>query len=195
MLARSLSANEESKLRSSGIRFATQFLCYDAVAIVVHPENQVKELSIDQLRKIFSGEFPTGVSWEDLIWPWRSWTWSANQVCVLSCPRMSLEFPLHQAPAVVTSPNKVPDEVGRRKGAIGYCRTQLALSSDKSDRIKPLANKIRSVRQRNSTDPDNVRTKAYPNHEVIVTVLRTKQRHLTQCNVMWSIAQANWQTR
>ncbi len=139
MLGRALSPKEEADLAKSGIKFKREFLCNDAVAVVVHPDNPLSELSLDQLRKIFSGQF---TNWGQVNGPNQ-----AIEVVDLAPDSgmrtflsiTALGVPFLSDPAIVTSPNRVPEEVARRMGAIGYCRTQLALSPEKMDRFKPLA--------------------------------------------------------
>ncbi len=139
MLAKKLSPEDEAGLEKAGIKFAQEFLCHDAVGVVVHRENPLNGLSLDQLRKIFSGEFTN----------WREVGGADQTIEVVDLPpdsgmrtflaKTALGVPFLANPAAMTSPNRVPEEVGRRTGAIGYCRTQLALSPEKAEKLKPLA--------------------------------------------------------
>jgi len=40
-------------------------ICYDGISIVVHPSNPVRDISLDQIRKIYSGKIK---NWKELGW-------------------------------------------------------------------------------------------------------------------------------
>jgi len=58
-----LDKDAEEEAAEAGIRLANQILGWGAVAIVTHPKNPVNELTVEQIRKIFSGEYK---NWKQL---------------------------------------------------------------------------------------------------------------------------------
>jgi len=40
-------------------------ICYDGISIIVHPSNPLQDISLDQIRKIYSGKI---VNWKELGW-------------------------------------------------------------------------------------------------------------------------------
>jgi len=139
MLARKLSAEELRDAAAKGIKLQEVFLCNDAVAIVVNKENPVKELSIDQLKKIFSGEFTN----------WNQVGGANEPIAVVTLPPESgmrtylmdgvLGVKLTSSAMQVSSIKMAQTLVHSRKGAIGYCRTELALQAAADGTMKPVA--------------------------------------------------------
>jgi phosphate transport system substrate-binding protein len=57
-IAESSRAVEEKEIKqaeASGIRFSQEIVALDGIAVVVHPSNPIKNLTMDQLREIFMG--------------------------------------------------------------------------------------------------------------------------------------------
>ena len=57
MTSRKMLDNERSKATNKGTELAEQYLGKISLAVIVNSGNPVKELSLEQLRKIFSGEY------------------------------------------------------------------------------------------------------------------------------------------
>jgi phosphate transport system substrate-binding protein len=69
--SRSVTPNEAKQLAEAGVEFLEVPIAYDGLTVVVHPTNDwVKELTIDQLKKIY-GENTTCEKWSDVdpTWP------------------------------------------------------------------------------------------------------------------------------
>ena len=67
--SRPIKAGELEKCNEAGVKFIEIPVAYDGLTIVVHPENDfVKELTVDQLKKIFTGE--EGTTWKDVDSSW-----------------------------------------------------------------------------------------------------------------------------
>ena len=57
MAFRRLDEDEKAEAADAGIRLVEQPVGWGAVALIIHPQNPVKELTVEQVRKIFLGEF------------------------------------------------------------------------------------------------------------------------------------------
>ena len=55
MASRDVKAKERELAKGSGITFREIAVARDGIAVVVHPQNPVSELTMDQLRQIFNG--------------------------------------------------------------------------------------------------------------------------------------------
>ena len=56
MASRDLTNKEREHATSNGFRLREYAVALDGIAIVVHPDNPLKQLSLDQLRRIFTGK-------------------------------------------------------------------------------------------------------------------------------------------
>jgi phosphate transport system substrate-binding protein len=61
--ARELSADEKLKLKKEGIPVTETIIAFDALAVIVNPENKITQLSIQQLESIFTGAV---TNWKDV---------------------------------------------------------------------------------------------------------------------------------
>ncbi len=61
--SRDISRNELELARDSGVEIETEPLAIDALAFIVNPKNPVKNLSSDQVRKIYTGEI---TNWKEV---------------------------------------------------------------------------------------------------------------------------------
>jgi phosphate transport system substrate-binding protein len=61
--SRDLKDSEREEAKAKGLTLEDVAVAYDGIAIVVNPQNPLTEVTIDQLSKIFTGEFK---SWKDL---------------------------------------------------------------------------------------------------------------------------------
>lgn len=55
MASRDVKPKEHAQAKERGVTFSEHVVARDAIALVVHPDNPVKELSLDQLKGIFTG--------------------------------------------------------------------------------------------------------------------------------------------
>ena len=54
--SRDISRNERTYAREQGVSIETKPIAWDALVFIVHPDNKVKSLTQDQIRKIYTGE-------------------------------------------------------------------------------------------------------------------------------------------
>lgn len=66
MASRIILPGEQKKAGEKGLKLETKLIGYAGLAVITHPRNPVGELSIDQLKKIYTGQF---VSWQDVGGP------------------------------------------------------------------------------------------------------------------------------
>ena len=57
MASRLISADEQKQANEKGIKLAEKLVGYSGVALITHPKNPVDELTPEQLKKIFIGEY------------------------------------------------------------------------------------------------------------------------------------------
>lgn len=60
MASRPIKFSEKMKIKSAGEDVAEIVVAYDALAVVAHPSNPVKQLTRQQLEDIFRGKSPIG---------------------------------------------------------------------------------------------------------------------------------------
>ena len=65
MASRAIKFSEKMKAKAAGEDLAEVPIAYDALAVVVHPSNPVKQLTRQQLEDIFRGKSPTGSKWAE----------------------------------------------------------------------------------------------------------------------------------
>ncbi len=63
MASRVISSDEEKRAVAQGIQLGEMLIGYSGIAVITTPKNPVSELSVAQLRKIFSGQC---VNWKDV---------------------------------------------------------------------------------------------------------------------------------
>ncbi len=63
MATRETNAQEKQLAGEKRIKLVEQLVGWDAIAIIAHPANPVKELTVEQVRKMFTGEY---TDWNDL---------------------------------------------------------------------------------------------------------------------------------
>ena len=61
--SRDVSRNEASLAKGLGVEIETAPLAIDALVFIVHPENKVKNLSVEQIQRIYSGEI---TNWKEV---------------------------------------------------------------------------------------------------------------------------------
>lgn len=65
MASRAIKFSEKMKAKAAGEDLAEVPIAYDALAVVVHPSNPVKQLTRQQLEDIFRAKSPTGSKWAE----------------------------------------------------------------------------------------------------------------------------------
>ena len=63
MSSRKIKLDEQLELQKAGKDFKEDIIAYDALAVVVHPENKVNQLTREQLEDIFTGKI---TKWKDV---------------------------------------------------------------------------------------------------------------------------------
>jgi len=57
MASRVISPNEQKKAAAKGLKLENKLVGYSGVAVMTNPKNPINELTLDQLRRIFTGEY------------------------------------------------------------------------------------------------------------------------------------------
>jgi phosphate transport system substrate-binding protein len=57
LMSREVSADEEKKAAAKGLKFTSKLIGYSGLAVITSPRNAVSELTFEQLKKIFLGEY------------------------------------------------------------------------------------------------------------------------------------------
>lgn len=135
MASRPIKFSEKMKLKAAGQEVKEVIIAYDALAIIVHPDNPVSRLTRQQLEGIFRGKI---VNWKQVGGPdmkiivysreTSSGTYEFFKESVLKNKNyMSGSLSMPATGAVIQS-------VSQTKGAIGYVGLAYL-----SDRVKPIA--------------------------------------------------------
>jgi phosphate transport system substrate-binding protein len=66
MASRVILPDEQNKAADKGLKLETKLIGYAGLAVITHPRNPVNELTIEQLKKIYTGQF---LSWQDVGGP------------------------------------------------------------------------------------------------------------------------------
>lgn len=64
--SRDMQQKEKDQAKEKNITAVEKVVAYDGIAIVVHPDNPVKELTMEQIKKIYTGAYKT---WKDVGGP------------------------------------------------------------------------------------------------------------------------------
>jgi len=144
MAARKLSESELLQAKNKNLDLKEAFLENDAVAIVVNADNPVNELSMDQLTRIFNGEYSN----------WKEVGGKDEAIIFLTLPPDSgmrsflskdvIKVPFTTKSIEEKSITRLLSMVRPRPGAITYCRTELALDGEATGNLKCLAIKKNS---------------------------------------------------
>jgi phosphate transport system substrate-binding protein len=124
---RAIGPQELQRARANGVQPREYKVALDAIAVIVHPSNRVRELTLDQLRAIYGGEVE---SWKDVGGGSRSivpvWTRPGNEMSQLFLERLLTSGAGHEAPRYVArgvalrSSKAAAQRVASEPGAIGY---------------------------------------------------------------------------
>jgi phosphate transport system substrate-binding protein len=57
MASRVISPDEQKKAAAKGLKFENKLIGYSGMAVMTSPKNPINELTLDQLRRIFTGEY------------------------------------------------------------------------------------------------------------------------------------------
>src|SRR5208283_1210236 len=57
LASRAISAEEQKKASAKGLALANKLIGYSGMAVMTNPKNTINELTLEQLRKVFTGEY------------------------------------------------------------------------------------------------------------------------------------------
>ena len=66
MMSRDISSSERSKAGEKGIRLVERPIGHAAIALITHPRNPINELTLEQVHKLYNGEYQ---NWKDVGGP------------------------------------------------------------------------------------------------------------------------------
>lgn len=121
MSSRDIKGEEKLKFQEKQIQIEVKTIAVDALAVIVHPENKVEQLTREQLEKIFTGEI---TNWKDV-------GGNDDAIVVYSRENSSGTYEFFKehvmskknyASTVLNMPatGAIVQSVGQTKGAIGY---------------------------------------------------------------------------
>src|SRR5690554_832028 len=156
--SRKIKFDEVEKIRDSGKSIEEVVVAYDAMAVVVHPDNAVNELTREQLSGIFTGKIKNWkeVGGEDLkIIPYSRETSSGTYEFFKESVLKHKNF----MSGIMSMPanGAVIQSVSQTRGAIAY--VGLAYLSDK---VKPLAVSYDSGKTFVKPSVESAKNKSYP---------------------------------
>ncbi len=140
--SRDLSDAEAKLAKEKGIRLKRTTVARDSIAVIINPSNPVNELTLEQLRNLFSGKTtdwkqvgaPKSTKVQVLAREPESGTYSYIKTHVLAGGDYS------SATQTVTSNDAMLETIKTNKGAVGYVGLGFVLNS--KDKVKPLKLKL-----------------------------------------------------
>jgi phosphate transport system substrate-binding protein len=162
MSARLIKEAEKSEAAQRGLKLEEVWLENEGLAIVVNPANPVNELTIEQLVKLWNGEYAT---WDKVGGP------NAAVSLIVAPPdsamRQLLERDFLKQPAAKTATSVQGATnsillIPVREGALTYLRTDLAMRSEKEKKLKILAIKKDSNSPAVKASPESASDGSYP---------------------------------
>ncbi len=162
MSARKIKDEEKSEAAQRGLKLEEVWLENEGLAIIVNPANSVKEITIDQLAKLWNGEYGT----------WDKVGGTNTAVSLILAPpdsamRQLLEWDFLKQSATssattVKDPHYAVMLVPPREGALTYARTDLAMKGEKENKLKILAIKRDSTSPGIKPSPASAADGSYP---------------------------------
>jgi phosphate transport system substrate-binding protein len=157
--SRDMQQKEKDQAKEKNITAVEKTIAYDGIAIVVHPENPVKDITMEQLKKIYTGAY---TSWKELGGP-------DQPITVLSRESSSGTYVFFQehvlnkenyAPAVKLMPasSSIVQTVTSDKWSIGY----VGLGYTKDAKVKVIGVKKDAAAPVVMPSHETVLDKSYP---------------------------------
>ncbi|OHX65039.1 PstS family phosphate ABC transporter substrate-binding protein [Flammeovirga pacifica] len=156
--SRKVRSTEQESIEDNEDQLIEKVIAFDALSIIVHPSNRIKQLTIPQLQKIFKGQ----------ITNWSQLGGEDLPILVISRDKNSGSYSFMKNEIVrgntnsnnikeVHSNASVVENVSRLKGAIGYCGIAYI-----EEVVQPIS--IAKTEQRNYVYPSfkNALNKQYP---------------------------------
>ncbi len=133
--SRDMQQKEKDEAKGKGVNIVEKIIAYDGLAVIVNPENPIKELTMDQIKKVFTGAYK---NWKELGGP-------DQPITALSRESNSGTYVFFQehvlnkenfAPSVKLMPasSSIAQSIGQDKWSIGY----LGLGYTKEGNVKVL---------------------------------------------------------
>lgn len=159
--SRDVSPEEKKKAAEANISPVETNVALDGVAIIVNPDNPINEVSMDQLREIYTGE----------VTNWQALNGQDQKIIVLSRENSSGTYVLFQehvlkkqdyTPSARHMPTTgaIVESVATDKGAIGY--VGLGYAAHARDRVKVLPVKAGDQSPAVEATEETVRSGKYP---------------------------------
>jgi phosphate transport system substrate-binding protein len=164
MATRKINEKEIQAAALSGVKYSEIQVCRDAVAIIVNPVNPVGELALEQLSKIWTGDY---TNWKDVGGP-------DEPILVTTTDQTSgtALFLRHRVmdSGYFTGDARVRDfyteiirDVSRAKpAALGYCSFKDALKAAKNKLVKIISIKKDNQSAAVAPSVESIRSDAYP---------------------------------
>ena len=138
MLGHKLSQNEKDEAARKGFSLEVVSLGLDAIPVIVHPSNPVNDLTLDQLRNIFSGRY---TSWKDVGGADRP-----IELIALPADAGFSQYICKNVLKVDFGPNTqfisaitpAPKMVQSRESAISFCRHDIGIKEHQNNTLKML---------------------------------------------------------
>lgn len=126
MASRQINENEKREAENKGMKITEKIVGYGILVIVVHPSNSMKDLTIDQLRKVFQGEYK---NWSEV-----GGSDQAIQLIVVDDPKSGTVFhfkedvlsgkPFPTACKKAETFLTLTKLVAQTEGSVGFCHTR-----------------------------------------------------------------------
>jgi phosphate transport system substrate-binding protein len=164
MATRKINEKEIQAASLAGVKYSETQICRDGVAIIANPVNPVRELTIEQLKKIWTGDI---TSWKDVGGP-------DEPILVVTSDQTSgtawflrhhvMEDGYFTGDARIRDfYNEIMRDVSRAKpAALGYCSFQDAEKAEKSKLVRIMA--VKKDEQSTAVVPsdDSMKSGSYP---------------------------------
>jgi phosphate transport system substrate-binding protein len=163
MSFRKIDEDERLDAQDSGIRLTEQIVGHGAVAIVTDPENSVTELTIEQVRKLFAGEY---FNWSQVGGPKMPVVPMTRDESVSGTELFFREAVLQGFPVVQhtlrRSDHDIVMAVRKEKGSIADARFTEALRGQKKGLVKIIAIKEKDDASAIIPTEETVKNGTYP---------------------------------
>jgi len=139
MASRKTNAQEKQLAAQKGIQLVEQLVGWDAIVIIVHPTNPVKELTVEQVRKVFSGEY---TDWHDLGGEFLQIVLYGGDAARSGMAEFFNDTILQGVPPTLNARRYYPSvikDVSARVDAAGYVPLALALAAHGQGIVRTLA--------------------------------------------------------
>ena len=144
MASRKINENEKREAERKGMKLTEKIVGYGILVIIVHPTNPLKEITVEQLQKIFQGGFK---NWSEVGGPDQ-----AIQLVVVDDPKSGTVFHFKEdvlsgkpfPPGSKNAESFLPltRQVAQTPGSVGFCHTrdlEILQMQGKGEAVKALS--------------------------------------------------------